>query len=112
MSNETKVLPILDRMGRGVEMAIRRHEQLCPARCPRAEPGPGELAAVPFAQMRIPDDELAEMVEILETIEGMDLDALAERFDRPKSVVFRELSAYWRRYFRWVISGRRPRWAC
>jgi len=109
---DAKVIPILDRMGRGIERCIQLHEQTCPARRRKLDPGQADMMAIPHAQMRIPDEELAQMVELLETEEDVSLDSLAERFHRPRSVVFRDLNAYWHRYFQWVMSGRKPRWAC
>lgn len=64
---------------------------------PRTE----RVSAVPFAGDRIGDVELAKMVEAIES-EDASLDDIAQQFSRPKSLVFRELAAYYRRHTKWV----------
>lgn len=65
--------------------------------CPRTD----RVTAVPWPDEYIDDAELAKMVEAIEG-EDASLDDVAQRFARPKSLVFRELAAYYRRHSKWV----------
>lgn len=65
------------------------------------EPRREGVTAVAWVKQRIPDVELAQMVEVMEA-QGASVHEVAARFDRPLTLVERELAAYRRRYLRWV----------
>lgn len=65
------------------------------------------VQAVPFANERIPDVELAAMIELMET-EGVSLQEAAYRFHRPWHLVERSMADYrpaWRRFLMQRMAG-------
>ena len=65
------------------------------------------VQAVPFANERIPDVELAAMIELMET-EGISLQEAAYRFQRPYHLVERSMADYqpqWRRFLMQRMAG-------
>ena len=65
------------------------------------------VQAVPFANERIPDVELAAMIELMET-EGISLQEAAYRFHRPWHLVERSMADYqpqWRRFLMQRMAG-------
>lgn len=65
------------------------------------------VQAIPFAGERIPDAELAAMIELMET-EGISLQEVASRFHHPWHLVERCMADYrpqWRRFLMGRMTG-------
>lgn len=83
--------------------SIQEHYEDCHIPPRRADP----VQAVPFADERIPDVELAAMIELMET-EGISLQEAAYRFHRPWHLVERSMADYqpqWRRFLMQRMAG-------
>ena len=86
----------------GVDYGLCDHEQRM--HVPSRPPEP--LNAVPFPDRHIPDVTLAQMVEMLETLDTPDLGiaVLSRTFDYPESLVLRELADYKSRFRGFILS--------
>jgi hypothetical protein len=63
------------------------------------------VQAIPFHDERVPDAELAKMIELMET-EGISLQEAAYRFHRPTSLVLRCMADYDSRLRRFILQRR------
>ncbi|MEA2638997.1 MAG: hypothetical protein QOF51_391 [Chloroflexota bacterium] len=103
MGDQRKVRAILAAAHFDGEQQVREHERRyhdVPEIPPtRTDP----ITAVPWANERIPDDVLAQMIEALEAEPDVSLEEVAERHNCPPSLTFRELVTYARVHKRWAI---------
>lgn len=87
-------------IGQTVERVVEDHE----ARMHLPSPRRDALTAVPFPKMRIPDADMARMVEVLQTETDVTPWSVAQRFGYPPLVLERELPNYLARHKKWALS--------
>lgn len=80
---------------------IKNHEHRLHIPPRRTDP----VQAVPFANERIPDVELAAMIELMET-EGISLEEVASRFHRPWHLVLLSMADYDPQFRRFIQQRR------
>lgn len=91
---------LFNQFGRAVECAIHAHEERL-HRLP--EPRRDPIQAVPFANVRLSDTDMSEIIELAER-EGIDPRHAGRRLGFPVLVVERELPNYLARHRVWIRS--------
>ena len=88
---------------------VREHLDRHVAGFHRSGPEAGVTEWLPFAQRHIPDAQLVQMIEALETDPEADVRGVADQFGYPTSLVESHLAAYQQRYYRALreLAGRR-----